>query len=68
MYHQLYNLDALEQKFTTSSGIVQFVNQSTATFYIDDGEERREIATGRSLDGKIIGSINQFIFQEHPFI
>ncbi|XP_054274704.1 uncharacterized protein LOC128994295 [Macrosteles quadrilineatus] len=66
MYHQIYNLDAPGQKFTTKAGVVQFVNRSR--LYIDDGEERRNIASGRSLDADIVDSIYEFLFRENPFI
>ncbi|XP_054280942.1 uncharacterized protein LOC128998711 [Macrosteles quadrilineatus] len=66
MYHQVYNLDAPGQKFTTRSGNVQFVNRSR--LYIDDGEERRNIAMGRSLDGEIIDGIADFLSRENPYI
>jgi hypothetical protein len=66
MYHQVYDLDTPGQKFKTKSGIVQFVNRSR--LYIDDGEERRNIAMGRSLNCEIIGLISEFLYQENPFI
>ncbi|XP_054290778.1 uncharacterized protein LOC129005795 [Macrosteles quadrilineatus] len=66
MYHQVYNLDAPGQKFTTRSGNVQFVNRSR--LYIDDGEERRNIAMGRSLDAEIIDGIADFLSRENPYI
>ncbi|XP_054260342.1 uncharacterized protein LOC128984992 [Macrosteles quadrilineatus] len=66
MYHQVYNLSDSGQKFTTKAGDVQFVNRSR--MYIDDGEERRNIALGRSLDGGIIDLITRFLSQENPYI
>ncbi|KAG8246396.1 hypothetical protein J6590_085830 [Homalodisca vitripennis] len=42
MYHQVYSLDAPGQRFATELGYVQFVNR--CRLYIDDGEERRNIA------------------------
>ncbi|XP_054281411.1 uncharacterized protein LOC128999079 [Macrosteles quadrilineatus] len=66
LYHQVYNINAPGQKFTTSSGIVQFVNRSR--LYLDDGEERRNIAMGRSLDCEVIQNINDFLTHENPFV
>jgi hypothetical protein len=66
MYHQVYNLDAPGQKFTTKSGNIQFVNRSR--LYIDDGEERKNIAMGRSLDGQITGDINIFLSTVNPYV
>ncbi|XP_054259511.1 uncharacterized protein LOC128984236 [Macrosteles quadrilineatus] len=66
MYHQVYNLDAPGQKFTTKAGDVQFVNRSR--LYIDDGEERLNIASGRSLDTSLISSISAFLNRKNPYV
>ncbi|XP_054272896.1 uncharacterized protein LOC128993160 [Macrosteles quadrilineatus] len=66
MYHQVYNLSDPGQKFTTKAGDVQFVNRSR--LYIDDGEERRNIALGRSLDGDVVDSINRYLSQQNPYV
>ncbi|XP_054282185.1 uncharacterized protein LOC128999618 [Macrosteles quadrilineatus] len=66
MYHQIYNLSDPGQKFTTKTGDVQFVNRSR--LYIDDGEERRNIALGRSLDGDVVDSITRYLSQQNPYV
>ncbi|XP_054266859.1 uncharacterized protein LOC128989030 [Macrosteles quadrilineatus] len=66
MYHHVYNLDAPGQKFTTKAGDVQFVNRSR--LYIDDGEERLNIASGRSLDADLISSISEFLNHNNPYV
>ncbi|XP_054256904.1 uncharacterized protein LOC128981934 [Macrosteles quadrilineatus] len=66
MYHQVYNLSDPGQKFTTKTGDVQFVNRSR--LYIDDGEERRNIALDRLLDGDIVDSITRYMSQQNPYV
>ncbi|KAG8252944.1 hypothetical protein J6590_045142 [Homalodisca vitripennis] len=59
MYHQVYSLDAPGQRFATKVGDVQFVNR--CRLYIDDGEERRNIAMGRSLGIGTIDTIANYL-------
>ncbi|KAG8294525.1 hypothetical protein J6590_101262, partial [Homalodisca vitripennis] len=66
MYHQVYSLDAPGQRFATKVGDVQFVNR--CRLYIDDGEERRNIAMGRSLDVGTIDTIANYLDSINPFI
>ncbi|XP_046389348.1 uncharacterized protein LOC124158205 [Ischnura elegans] len=66
MYHQLHSLEAPGQRFTTRAGHTQFVNR--CRLYIDDGEERRNIALGRTLNTGVIEEIDQYIRNTNPFI
>jgi len=66
MYHQVYNLNDTGQKFTPRGGDVQFVNR--CRLYIDDGEERRNIAIGRSLDVEVIDAITNYLYPLNPYI
>ncbi|XP_046391588.1 uncharacterized protein LOC124159723 [Ischnura elegans] len=66
MYHQVHSLEAPGQKFRTKNGNVQFVNR--CRLYIDDGEERINIAMGRSLSPRIINEIEEFLRGCNPFI
>ncbi|XP_046688265.1 uncharacterized protein LOC124374004 [Homalodisca vitripennis] len=66
MYHQVHSLDAPGQKFRTKGGDVQFVNR--CRLYIDDGEERKNIAMGRSLNSEVIDEINTYLLSCNPFI
>ncbi|XP_046666590.1 tyrosine-protein phosphatase 10D-like [Homalodisca vitripennis] len=66
MYHQVHSLDAPGQRFATKVGDVQFVNR--CRLYIDDGEERRNIAMGRSLDVGTIDTIANYLDSINPFI
>ncbi|KAI5708509.1 hypothetical protein M8J77_024181 [Diaphorina citri] len=66
MYHQVHALNAPGQRFTTRGGVAQFVNR--CRLYIDDGEERRNLAAGRSLDPRVIDSISNFLLDKNPFV
>ena len=66
MYHQVYNLSAPGQRFTTYDNVIQHANLSR--LYIDDGEERRHIAEGRHLNVNIIEEIQAFINATNPFV
>ncbi|XP_045461538.1 uncharacterized protein LOC123671613 [Harmonia axyridis] len=66
MYHQVYNLNARGQKFTTTGNLAQFVNRTR--LFIDDGEERRHLAEGRSLKRNVIDQIHEFLNATNPLI
>lgn len=54
------------QKFAPTGGAVKFVN--LRYLYIDDGEECKNIAMGKSRNLEIIKLINKFLFTFNPFI
>ncbi|XP_046407444.1 uncharacterized protein LOC124172080 [Ischnura elegans] len=66
MYHHVHALEARGQRFTTRGGNTQFVNR--CRLYIDDGEERRNIALGRTLRTDVIEEIDCYITSVNPFI
>ncbi|KAG8240611.1 hypothetical protein J6590_105359, partial [Homalodisca vitripennis] len=66
MYHQVYSLDAPGQKFVTKGGDVQLVNR--CRLYIDDGEERRNMAMSRSLDATIVDDIKNYLDSQNPYV
>ncbi|KAG8329315.1 hypothetical protein J6590_089602 [Homalodisca vitripennis] len=66
MYHQVYNLDAPGQRFVTAGGDVQSVNR--CRLYIDDGEERRNIAISRPLDVATVDEIKNYLDSLNPYV
>ncbi|KAG8335423.1 hypothetical protein J6590_068785 [Homalodisca vitripennis] len=63
---KVYSLDAPGQRFATKVEDVQFVNR--CRLYIDDGEERRNITMGRSLDIGTIDAIANYLDSIKHFI
>uniref|UniRef100_A0A8D8VRR9 ATP-dependent DNA helicase n=1 Tax=Cacopsylla melanoneura TaxID=428564 RepID=A0A8D8VRR9_9HEMI len=67
MHYQIHHLNAPGRSvWLGPSRQAKLVNQSR--LYLDDGEERRELALGRGLDEDLVNEITEFVTETNPYV
>lgn len=65
MYHRIFSLDAPGDS-TRYNREQRFINH--CRLYIDDGEERRNLAEGRRLNTGVVDAVTAFLTARNPYI